>query len=264
MIDTYITGANGFIGSRLYQKLSGETVAIWHDAIQVHQLHEFKRFFFLSTYGNMADHSEAHKILKANCLDLGRVLYYAAQMRIPCESFVFVSSSSVALDVQTPYSRTKLAAEQMMLAMPIPGCIIRPYSVTGIGEQPGHLIPTLIRSCLEGELMKLVPGAVHDYVNVDDVVNGLIAFAKKKTVGTFEFGSGEPTTNAQVLELVEEACGKKANVEIVENLRPYDNKDWFCKNVAPKELGWNPKKTLKQSITEMVKAYKKERLAKAA
>lgn len=256
MIDQFLTGASGFIGKRLLGKLQGWTVGVPHQKIAECEFDQARRFFFLSAYGNMAHHESARDIVKANVVDLWNVL---RRITPDCESFVYVSSSSVNLPVQTTYSRTKRAGEEMVQAMPIPGCIVRPYSITGIGEQPAHLIPTLIRSCLTGASTYFVPDATHDYVDVEDVVNGLMALADQRAVGVFELGKGTAVTNQEVLHLVEKACGRKANIQVVDELRAYDSTEWICRDFSAREYGWEPKKTLEESISEMVEQFIYER-----
>lgn len=254
---SYVTGANGFLGRHLVAKLTGETIKIPHERISTFEFVDFSKFFFLSTYGNMAEHQgEVGKILRANIMDLAHVIESILRYKLNCDLFMFVSSSSVNLPVQTPYSQTKQMSEWMLGATKLPVCIVRPFSVTGVGEQEQHLIPTLIRSCMEGEPMDFVPDAVHDFVDADDVAQGLINLAERKAVGIFEFGSGASFTNKAVLDLVEAATGKKANIREVKNLRAYDNKKWCCKDFRAQQFGWEPKKTLLKSIGEMVEAYK--------
>lgn len=101
--------------------------------------------------------------------------------------------------------------------------------------------------------MDFVPEPCHDYVDVEDVADGLIYLAENKMTGIHELGSVVATSNEQVLEMVEAATGKKANVRVVKQLRDYDTKDWYCREPV---FGWKPKKTLSQSIQEMVEAYK--------
>lgn len=210
----------------------------------------------------MAGHKDAFEMLRANIEDLAWILSQArASARLySIESFVYLSSSSVTLPVQTPYSRTKRAAEEMIQALPIPHCIVRPFSVTGVGEQKAHLIPTLISSCFEGTEVKFVPGPTHDYVDVEDVVNGLITLADNKAIGIFEFGTGIATSNQQVLEIVEKMTGKKANIRAVESLRSYDNANWYSTNLrSARAHGFRITKTLEDSIKEMVEDYETKR-----
>ena len=252
MNKTIITGASGFIGSYLSKRLP-DAAAFSRQSILYGHSYNPDKMFFLSTYGNMAHHNEYSKMVKANVQDLLTILNGFRGW------ICYMSSSSVLLPVQTPYSRTKHAAEEILQALPeLDACIVRPYSVIGVGEQKEHLIPTLIRSCMEGEEMPFDPKPVHDFVDVEDVVDGLIALSETRAIGIFEFGSGVPVTNQQVLDLVESATGRKANIKPVSNLRPYDNPDWYC--TSSFYQFFKPKKNIEQSITEMVEAYKNEYL----
>lgn len=256
MIDSYVTGASGFIGKNLVTKLQGETIPIPHERISDFQFCDHHNFFFLSTYGNMAHHeSVPHKVIKSNVGDVVKILGDILRFGINCDFFCYVSSSSVNLPVQTTYSRTKLAAEFLVMSKPLNGCVVRPFSVIGKGEQKEHLIPTLIRSCLEGEQMDFCPEATHDYVDVDDLTDGMLLLAEQKMKGIYEFGRGIAITNQTVRGIVESVTGKKANIGMVKSLRNYDNSDWRCKGNIP--FGWRPKKSLRQSIEEMVEAYAK-------
>jgi len=256
----YITGSSGFLGSHLVKALKDkEVITIPHEDITSFAYQSFDNFYFLSTYGNLISHTSDQKIIQANVIDLIRVMekiiYY------DFNSFVFMSTSSVKLKIQTMYSRMKKVAEEILLAYMEkyhkPICIVRPYSITGVGEQSVHLIPTLIRSCLEGEFINFVGSPAHDFIDVEDVVNGILTLSKNRARGIFELGTGTQYTNQQVLELVEKITGKKANVNNIERLRNYDTNNWVSMNFRARGYGWLPRVSLKQSITEMVKEYKK-------
>ena len=104
-------------------------------------------------------------------------------------------------------------------------------------------------------MVNFVPEPAHDFIDVEDVVAGIINLSSHRARGIFELGSGRKYTNRQVLEIVEKVTGKKANVNIVGQLRLYDNDDWVSSNFRARSYGWLPKKTLEQSITEQVKDY---------
>jgi nucleoside-diphosphate-sugar epimerase len=257
--DNYVTGAGGFLGRHLIARLIGPTLALAHHRICKIQLRPYRSFFHLAAYGNLASQrTDTPALLHGNILKLAHIIEQSLAFDI--DEFIFVSTSSVMLPVQTPYARMKLAAEQMLLAYPrLPVCIVRPFSITGIGEQPEHLIPKLIRSCMEQKPMNLVLQATHDYVDVEDVARAIITLGQfQKVSGVFELGSGIATSNEAVLNLVETACGCKANVTIVEQMRNYDSLNWCCQNPATAESGWMPRKSLAQSIREMVQAYRNE------
>lgn len=224
----YVTGSHGFLGSRLINRLPGaipvprRTKAIGAEGDTV---------YWCAAYGNKFEQKDAAEMVKAN---------------VPTEvggHMVYISSSSVLLKHQTPYSRTKRAGEEVLQALG-GHCIVRPFSITGVGEQEEHLIPTLIRSCLYGEQMDFVPWPEHDFIDVEDVVEAILGLAGKE--GVFDVGTGIGTTNQQVLDMVEQATGKKANVRIVSGLRPYDAEHWRAARPS------GPKKPLEQIIADMV------------
>lgn len=253
----YVTGSSGFLGSHLASKLESP-ILIPHEKIQTIKLKPYKRFFFCSTYGNMSFHQEEEKIIEANIIDLAHVLS-KTDWTDGIESFVFVSSSSVTRKIQTMYSRCKKAAEELLLSYMekynAPICILRPFSITGVGEQKEHLIPKLIDSCYLRTEMPFVPDATHDYIDVEDVVDGILTLSGRHAKGIFELGWGKSYTNQEVLDIVEDVTEQRANVHIVKNMRPYDSEDWVSKNFSARSYGWEPKTTLEQSIEKMVMAY---------
>jgi nucleoside-diphosphate-sugar epimerase len=257
MITNYVTGAKGFIGQHLCRKLGVETVkTIDHRRIGKEGLLPFEKFFFLSTYGNLWGHKNWKAVVKANVTDL--VYLLRKSFDYPGGTFVFVSSSSVNLPTHTPYSCCKMAAEHILASAHKEDrrtIIARPYSVIGVGEQKQHLIPTLIRSCLNGEKMQFYPFATHDFVDVEDFVDGLLLVSESAPSGIYEFGNGRTVPNAEVRALVESITGKVANVELTNYGRPYDDSQWYCRNCAAKKMGWTPKKSLRDTITEMVTEY---------
>lgn len=256
-LNNFLTGANGFIGGHLKKVLS-DVVCVPHQDLPDFQPEPYDYFYFLSSYGNLATQTETDKIIQANLVDVINVLNRSDK---EFKSFVYFSSSSVKLQHQTVYSRAKRAAEEVLLSFiesqQLPICIIRPFSVTGVGEQSQHLIPTLIRSCFTGEPINFVPEPTHDFIDVSDVVDGIINLSFNKAKGIFELGSGVKYSNEQVLKIVEKVTRKKANVNIIPSLRPYDNANWVSTNFRSRSWGWMPRKSLEQSIKEMVIDYKK-------
>jgi nucleoside-diphosphate-sugar epimerase len=251
----YILGASGFLGKHLSQKV--DCIAIPHEEIQDKQLKPFEKLFYLASYGNLIDQTDVQAIVKANVRDVISILDKAIEHDF--KSFVYISTSSVKLRTQTTYSRAKRAIEEILLAYleryNKPICIIRPFSITGIGEQQQHLIPTLIRSCLENEQINFVEAPKHDFIDVDDVVSGILNLADHSARGIFELGTGVSHSNREVLDIVEKVTGKKAKVNIVSVMRNYDSDQWVSNNFRARSWGWMPKKDLELSIREMVKDY---------
>lgn len=258
----YATGLSGFIGSHLKRKLSSDLFHITHENLRTTNLKFYDFFYFLSSYGNLFDQHDEYETYKANLEDL---LYVIKKSKgIKFKSFVYLSSSSVMLKKQTTYSRTKKAAEEILLAQMekhgLPICIIRPFSVTGVGEQETHLIPTLIDAAFTGKQVNLVPNATHDFIDVEDVVDGIISLSSHSAKGIYQLGTGTKYNNLEVLNLVSSIVGKPILYKEIDNMRPYDNQEWVSTNYKSRSFGWMPKKSLEQSIREMVADYKGKEL----
>lgn len=255
---TYVTGASGFLGKHLVNRLFGDCVCVPHDQIRKAHWKQANRVFFLSAYGNMAHHQDINKIVKANVSDLVFVLSKIDWKKI--ESFVFISTSSVKRRVQTAYSRTKKSAEEILLSYiekyDAPITIIRPMSITGVGEQKEHLIPRLIDSCFNKTPMPFVGHPTHDFIDVEDMVDGIMNLCCNQAKGIYELGNGIPYTNNQVLAIVEMMTGEKANIFNVDSMRSYDDEHWVSENFKSRSYGWFPIKSLKLSITEMVNDFR--------
>lgn len=255
-----VTGASGFVGKHLVARLGNEeTVVIPHDQIATTKIKNFDYFYFLSSYGNLASQQDENEIFKANVEDLLTVL---KQLKgIHFKSFVFISTSSVMLRTQTTYSRCKKAAEEILLAYmernDVPICIIRPFSITGVGEQDEHLIPTLIKAAHTQKSVSFVPSPTHDFIDVEDVVDGILSLSQHSARGIFQLGTGIKHSNQEVKDLVERHTHKRVPTMTISTFYPYDTQDWVSTNFKARGYGWLPKKTLEQSIAEMARAYEK-------
>ena len=209
--------------------------------------------FHLATYGNMSDHNEKQAIFQANVINTWNML--VACESVDYKAFINFSTSSVLLQYETMYSTTKLASELTVAQFP-KTVSIRPSTVIGVGEQPQHLIPTLIRSCIYGEEMPFIGEPSHDFIAVEDLISGVLKVIDNinKNLRAVNISSGVITTNQEVREIVEKITGKRANVKYIDKMRDYDTKEWKVDNSKLLSLGWQPLWTLEQTITKMVKS----------
>jgi len=147
--------------------------------------------------------------------------------------------------------------EETLTFLEMPWIIVRPSSVTGVGEQEQHLIPKLIKSCLDGVEMPFVGEPTHDYIDVEDFVKGVMYLTEninKYRNQTFQISSGISYSNEDVKNMVESITGKEANIKRVENMRKYDTEKWIVKPTL--EFSQRP---LYLSISEMVNEYTRKK-----
>jgi nucleoside-diphosphate-sugar epimerase len=136
--------------------------------------------------------------------------------------------------------------------------VFRPASITGVGEQPIHLIPTLIRSCLFKESIPFVSEPVHDYIDVSDVCSAIKLLADKAQFlkgQIFNVGTGVQTSNLRVKDMIESITKEKAHINLSAKINPLNlSQVWIADSSKLRSLGWKPKKTLFQSLKEMVRS----------
>ena len=224
----------------------------------------------LSAYGNYYDQTGEKTTYQVN---LGDTIMLALEtVGRPYSAFIQIGSSSelgrqsepMAENAnprpETYYATSKLAGTHFCQVFARkndkPIVVVRPFSVTGVGEQSKHLIPTLIRSCLYGEEMKFVGEPVHDFIDIEDLIDAIVLLSKhaEENKGeVFHVGSGRQYSNEEVKLIVESSTGKNANIIRVPSMRSYDSECWVADNRKIKSLGWRPRLSLEDSIRRMVK-----------
>ena len=252
------SGSHGFLGQALMKRLElpGREVLRLDRSGKVPKVDVV---FDLAAYGNMAGHvGDPELIYEAN---LQRIVRTLKEIKGRKTKLIYMSTSSVTLPKQTFYSASKKAAEELIkLAVHEWGvrvAIARPYTVVGRGEQSAHLLPVLINSCIYGDEMPFVERPVHDYIDVEDVVDALVIISKKaKFEGeVYEIGTGKQLTNRKVKEIVEKTLKAKANVRIVKSVRKYDTTKWRANPRKLMALGWKPKRSIQETISSMIGDY---------
>ena len=216
-----------------------------------------------AAYGNRYDQKDEGEIYTANVMRLASMLRCVNKYQY--RAFIVTSTSSVLLPHQTFYSASKKAAEEMALIWARdnnkPIAAVRPASITGPGEQEEHLIPKLIRAAYTGEEIPFVPEPTHDFIHIDDYVNGVICVIdniEKAKGKAYNVSSGVSVSNETVLDLVRHATGRSIRTRTIENMRPYDTPDWVVDNSDLRALGWQPKHSLYDTIKQMVEEYERE------
>lgn len=274
-----LTGAHGFVGLNLAKRFidDGHKVAdlpreLLMDpaSLEIYIKKVNPNYIFhLASYGNMYEQKDEDEIFATNCIKTYFLL--KSTLSIKYTGFVYVSSSSVygtksmpmhEKDVLEPvslYGATKACGEYLAryfaLKYDKPIITARPFSITGVGEQKNHLIPTLIDACLKKKKAHLVPDATHDFIDIADFIDGILTLslnAYDNRGRVFNVGTGTYWSNKDVAEIVEKKVGKKLKIQTVSQLRDYDSNMWVADNTRLKMLGWYPKKTLEDSISEMV------------
>jgi NAD dependent epimerase/dehydratase len=166
------------------------------------------------------------------------------------------------LQGQSPYSASKIAADQMVEAFvrsfDVPAVTLRPFNTYGPRQSARAVIPTVVSQVASGR-REIKLGALdptRDFNYVADTVDAFLAVgdAEDKVVGqTFNAGSGREISIGDLVRTIARVMG--ASVEVVADparLRPQGSE--VMRLVADRSrleaaCGWAPAHTLEQGLT---------------
>ncbi len=188
-----------------------------------------------------------------------------AARKLGVEKVVHTSSSEVygtaryipideehPLQGQSPYSATKIAADQLAYSFyksfDIPLTIVRPFNTYGPRQSARAVIPTVITQIANGQ-RQIKLGATHptrDFSYVADTVRGFIAAAESdSSVGSvINIGSNYEISIQNLVELIADIM--QVEVEIISDsnrLRPENSEVqrlWADNSKAKELMGWVP------------------------
>jgi nucleoside-diphosphate-sugar epimerase len=209
-------------------------------------------------YGGISDTDST--VAQTNLIGLMNLL--AAASSTPYELFVNGSSSAeygpkdeamhegMVCQPMSTYAVTKLAATTYasMIArlQNKPIVSFRIFSPFGPFDEEKRLIPTAIRSLLDGKDVVIAPKVVRDYIYIDNVIDAFIAAVllpnKEALKGEIlNIGSGQQRSASEVIDLLVGKISSKSKVSWSEQQkRSWESPVWQADMTKThKLLGWN-------------------------
>jgi nucleoside-diphosphate-sugar epimerase len=288
-----VTGARGFIGSHLCERLLSEGAEVhavsrspvkgtprgplWHqsDLLDVDVLRGLLKkvrpdlVFHLS--GQVSAAPQIENVLPAfHSLLASTVNLLTISTELGCGRVVLTGSLTEPQPGRTdaapgsPYGAAKWAAVAFgrmfhsLYAAPV--VITRPYMVYGPRQHPSKIIPYTITSLAKGIAPRLASGTwAADWVYISDVIEGMVRAATAPDVEgcTIEFGSGELTAIKDVVRRIVATMGTP--VEPVFGAlpdRPTEEVHVADVAYARAKLGWQPTVSLGEGIAATVRAFR--------
>lgn len=177
------------------------------------------------------------------------------------------------LQGQSPYSATKIAADQLAYAFyssfDLPVVVVRPFNTYGPRQSARAVIPTIISQIANGQrTIKL--GAIsptRDFTYIEDTVSGFIAALTSNTglgevinLGSnFEVSIGE--TAKLIAEIMDVTVGIASDNERFRPEKSEVGRLWADNTKAKEVLGWQPKyigrEGFKRGLTATIEWFKK-------
>jgi len=170
---------------------------------------------------------------------------------------------------QSPYSATKIAADQIALSyfrsFNLPVKIIRPFNTYGPRQSARAIIPTIITQLLTGQ-KKLKLGNLNptrDLTYVEDTARGFLEiFNSKSLLGeVVNIGSGKEISIGNLVKMIGEIMGIEVNIVAEhERIRPPNSEveRLLCDNSKIiNNTGWINKVDLKEGLSKTIEWIQK-------
>jgi nucleoside-diphosphate-sugar epimerase len=289
-----VTGASGFLGSHLCTRLLADGAHV-HATSRTARTSEHARLRWWQR--DLSDPGSARALLgeirpdvvfhlagqvsAAPDLALVRpafasllgstVSLLAAATELGCRRLVVTGSltepESAEVAPSSPYAAAKWASSayaRMFHALyETPVVIVRPFMTYGPRQDPGKLIPHVIRSLLEGTPPKLASGRwLADWVYVDDVIDGFALAATRPAIDgrTFDLGSGVLRSTRDVVEKIASRIPSRAEPQFgALPDRPAERVRKADLGTAKAALGWEPRTALEAGLDRTIAWYRDHR-----
>ena len=184
-------------------------------------------------------------------LDVEKVVHTSTSEVYGTARFVPITEDH-PLQGQSPYSATKIAADQLALSFytsfDTPVAVIRPFNTYGPRQSARAIIPTIITQLANGRRCIRLGATTptRDFSFVDDTVRGFIAVAEsQRSPGeVINVGSNFEISVGDTARLIAEVMGRDVEIETdADRLRPQRSEVerlWADNSKADRLLGWRP------------------------
>lgn len=295
MLNILVTGATGFIGSSLADRLfdmghrviasgSGSEVPCRHHTMLPSNLEGLDKLGKIDVCFHQAAHNDttdedAARMFEANCrfsFDLFSKVY-----SLGCRKIVYASSASVygftpspqSEDAETAptnvYSHSKNILESIASGFSErTGCVcigLRYFNVYGSREahkgKRASMVFQLCSHASEGREIRVFKWGEQsrDWVSVDDVVEANLAAMSHGYTDVFNVGSGVSTSINDLLRIISQQLGEKLKVEYVENpyVDAYQNHTMASLAKISNKIGYKPRVDIVDGIKKLLSEIKK-------
>lgn len=202
---------------------------------------------------NLLDACRYHEVPRFTFASSSSV--YGINQKVP-----FAETDAIERTI-SPYAATKLAGEQICSnyahLFGIHCQCLRFFTVYGPRQRPDLAISKFTKRILAGEpIQQYGDGSTaRDYTYIEDIINGIVAASKydEKSFDIFNLGGSATTTLSELIELIENATGKSAIIEQIEE-QPGDVPQTYADiTKANKLLGYTPQTPIAEGIKSYVK-----------
>jgi UDP-glucuronate 4-epimerase len=199
-------------------------------------------------------HSGVNKLILASTSSI-----YGANPPLPTPE---TADSSHPLQI---YAASKKAAEAMTYVyhhlFGLDATVFRFFTVYGPAGRPDMVMFRFTQWLAEGKTVKVTGDGtqMRGFTYMEDIADGLIAGLKPLGYEIINLGGHQTITINELLQKIEVQVGKKARIEYIDKNPADVDANWADVTKAKRLLGWEPKVSLDEGITNLVNWYMEQR-----
>ena len=232
-------------------------------------------FFHLAWHGVTAEYRYDPAQISTNVV--GTLRLWELAREIGCKHWIGVGSqaeygpSTAVLHEEmaprpvTAYGVAKLATAMLTAKMSEMAGIrhtwVRLVAAYGPGDDPRHLIPSVVRALSSGTRPALTTGEQQwDYLYVEDAANALARIAETSAVGTFNLASGESVEVRRLVEQLRDMVDPNLPLGFGEVSYATDQVMYLKADIGSLQAatGWHPETSLQEGLFRTVQWFKTE------
>jgi UDP-glucuronate 4-epimerase len=210
-----------------------------------------------------------------NVLEIARKISSLKHLVYASSSSVYGGSTRVPFALDDPadrptslYAASKRANELASITYAglygIPQTGLRFFTVYGPWGRPDMAYYRFTKAIFEGKPIEMFGNGAQrrDFTYIDDIVAGVVAALDRPPTGNpephrlFNLGNDKPNTLTRMLEIVEQACGRKATREVLPPQPADVPATWADISESRRDLDYAPKTTLEDGIPRFVQWYR--------
>jgi len=289
-----ITGGSGFIGSKVVDKLLDrgyEVHSLVHHILPIKNenliQHEIdlldveliEDFFANNSFNNLihlawytGEKCHIHNLnmdwlistlvlLKAFKDSGGKVFLGAGSCSEYEYEYGYLTEDLTPTDPQTLYGNSKNAAYNVAKVFCKQNDIdfkwARIFNLYGPNEKSKRLMPSVIRSCINGEDVKVSDCLKYqDYLYVDDTANAIVNIFESELDGVVNICSGKPVQLRTIVNKIAEFTNFKGNILWGAIPTAFEDEVVVGNNRKLKSIGWSPKYSLDDGLKLTINWWK--------